>query len=654
MAFSFVDKHWNNADEVDAVMQVPVCRAFTTVSDSTEPIEMSLSYPKDGKTLPMIRLQTRLAAPRIDAKISSSVTETLFLLKTAAGPEDTNIYWYAPVNFSRFENYVREAMTLQVTIDPKGQPLMIKVSLSGSNNALNQVVSCLKGVKAPTEFLKLLNTKKDALTPDLGDRSVTSLRQSTEAAYAAYLAGQGTAAALAQLQKPFANLIAKETSAKKLVVANQEALRKAQTALDNLNQELATLPGKIAQQQADLASFKQQKPGADADLKQKKATYQTLLPQMAPYSKAITEAAGLVKKIQDSITAAQALIVKNTKKIETNNADIIRLTNALPTLRSRVNRTADSLNRAAAAYNNFNVSWEIDNRLRSDFSYRNAQSSLESDERRLRDEQSKLQDAERRLSDAQRDLSTCLGNPATSANCSSQQSAVSSASSAVTFAEWDVRSAQNRVDSDRSDMERARNSIVREVESEESDLASAYNSARSAYDDASGELSYAQSRIKNIPGENINLQAAIDKATADIPVFQTNLIAAQAQLVTVQANYDQFAKQIGFDVATAEYQAAQKLADSINKGISDLTASIPVLQKQLKKDQANLPQTQKTAQQAQVALTASQQKLAPIQEQLKPYYEQAAPLLAKQAEELLAFQTQRAFYQDLYVILNAN
>lgn len=121
-----MDQQWKNADEVDAFLQVPVCRAFTSASDSTEPVELSLSFSKDGKVLPMIRLQTKLAAPSIDVKISSTVTETLFLLKSGAGGDGSNIYWYAPVNFARFEELIRDAMSLSVIVDPKGQPLPIK------------------------------------------------------------------------------------------------------------------------------------------------------------------------------------------------------------------------------------------------------------------------------------------------------------------------------------------------------------------------------------------------------------------------------------------------------------------------------------------------------------------------------------------------
>ena len=653
-AFAFADQQWKNADEVDAFMQVPVCRAFTAASDSTEPVELSLSFAKDGKLLPMIRLQTKLTASRIDVKISSTVTEPLFLLKSGAGADGSNIYWYAPVNFARFEGLIREAMTLQLVVDPKGQPLPIKISLSGSNNSLNQAMNCLKGIQEPTDFLKLLNTQKDALTPDLGDRSAAFLRQATEAAYAAYLAGQGTAAAIAKLQKPFASLLASETAWQKTVAADEIALTKAQAALASLSQELATLPGKISADQANLAQLTQQKPGADADLKAKKATYQTLLPQMTPYSKAITDAAALVKKTQDGITNDQNLIVKNTKRIQNDKDESARLTAALPTLRARVNRTAEISNRAADAYNSFSVSGEIDRGLRNSGSYQMALSNVRSDQSHVEDAQRKVNDARSKSNSADSAWRSCMSNPATSKNCSSQQSAMMSAQSNLNFAQNTLNSAQSSLSSHQNDVAREKGYVESRVRGQANELYSAYNNARSAYDNAKGEYEDAQGRIHDIPGEIVSLQAAIDKATAEIPVLQQQLVAAQTQQVNAQSAYDQFAKQIGFDVATSQMQAAQLLDDTINKGIAAMNAEIPVLQKQLKRDQANLPDVQATAAQAQKALTAAQAKLAPIQAQLKPYYDQVAPLLAEQAQELLSFQTQRAAYQDLYQVLAAN
>ncbi|MGZ3713168.1 MAG: hypothetical protein ACXVBE_15495, partial [Bdellovibrionota bacterium] len=103
-----LENRWQSADESDAFLQSSVCRAFTQSTDSMEPVELSLTYPKDGKLLPMISLKTKLAPTLIAIKISKKETEYLFPIQAGATNADANLFWYAPLNFSRLESMVRD------------------------------------------------------------------------------------------------------------------------------------------------------------------------------------------------------------------------------------------------------------------------------------------------------------------------------------------------------------------------------------------------------------------------------------------------------------------------------------------------------------------------------------------------------------------
>ena len=92
-------KNWTNVEEVDPVLQTPVCRAYTQSSDSSSAVEFSISYPKDGKSVPAIFLKTALAAPWASVLSAGRGREGLFLLHASTGAGDLNVFWYAPVNF---------------------------------------------------------------------------------------------------------------------------------------------------------------------------------------------------------------------------------------------------------------------------------------------------------------------------------------------------------------------------------------------------------------------------------------------------------------------------------------------------------------------------------------------------------------------------
>jgi hypothetical protein len=288
---------WKNLEETDSVLQAPVCRALTQTQLGPDLVELSMAYPKDGKLLPMISLRTKIAAPLVAVQIARNVTENFYLLKAAASNDADTIYWYAPVNVARFEQLVRAGSSLTFVLDPKGTPAPVSFSLVGSSNALDAIAKCLKTVKEPLDFYKLLNAQKDNLNPDLGDRSVAFLAQNVQAAFDAYLAGQGIAMEIAALRKATAPLLAKEAAAQLTLKNSHAAFTSADTKLKTATALVGSLTDKLAASKAALVAFTTEKPLATADLAAKTATYLPLKAQMVPYEKAITDGNSKVKSI---------------------------------------------------------------------------------------------------------------------------------------------------------------------------------------------------------------------------------------------------------------------------------------------------------------------------------------------------------------------
>src|SRR4051812_7057879 len=88
IAFKAAQQKWQFADVVDADLQKEVCSAFTNQSDSTEPVELVMLFPKDGKTLPQIRVRSKLSAPMIAVQLDSKTTQPLFQIKAATNADE--------------------------------------------------------------------------------------------------------------------------------------------------------------------------------------------------------------------------------------------------------------------------------------------------------------------------------------------------------------------------------------------------------------------------------------------------------------------------------------------------------------------------------------------------------------------------------------
>jgi chromosome segregation ATPase len=642
------DKHWQNAEETDPLLNTPVCRAFTQVSDNSEPVELSLAYPKDGKSLPMLTLRTRLAAPLVTLKFSSRESEPLFLLQPASGPESQNVYWYAPVNFAHLEQFIRAKLSLEIYFGD----VPVKISLSGSSNSVGDAKKCLGSVKVPTDFFKLLNQKKAELTPDLGDRTAQVMWRSTEEAFQAYLAGQSIDEALAVVRKPYASMLRKETSAKKAFDSANASHEKASQQLADARQKVSSIEQSIADGKAKLAALEEEKPKAEADLAVKKAAYLPLKEQMKPYDDKVAGAEKSVKNTSSAIRSNEYTISHNRSEINDLNDERDRLNRSISGLESDVDRYRREYSDAESDYDRYDPESEKRKILDSDFSYRWARDDLQKAHREYEAAANEKRQLDSQQAQNRAALARCKSQP--NANCSAEQSAVdatdraqdqaknkmSRAQSAISSAEWSIRNAESSAESKvRSEQDRLR--------SERDDWASKLQGAQN-------DLDNTHSRISWIDNEIPDLRAEIRHAENALPGLKEKLTQSQAALEQAKTEREAFSQQIGFGAAEQAYEAADAHLDEVVKGIATAKKEIPALEKSLVKAQKEVPSLERSETRRKAELDKANAALQAIEQQLEPLHQQEAPLLADRQNEQDRFETNRAAYQDLYQYLVEN
>jgi chromosome segregation ATPase len=642
---------WQSVEETDAYLQAPVCRAFTKASNSAEAIELSLSFPKDGKLLPMIALKTNLAPGLVAIRISSDEMEYFFPLRAAANNQETNLYWYAPLNFTRFEQLVRDSDSLNLILDPKGAATPVKVSLKGSGNALDAAKKCLTAakVKVPEDFFKLLNTKKEEITPNLGDRTPAFLFQNVQEAFNAYQAGQLINVELSKLRKANEPLLSKEKAALAVLKNASATFASAKSKLDTATTLVSSLTTKLADSKTKLAALQSEKPLAEADLAAKKAIYLPLKAQMVPYEQNVTKAAAAVKNTADQIEDDEHTIAHNNRLIPDLESESSALRRQIPSLEQRVRSTRSTYDDADSVYRRYDVRRETENFLSRVASYGWATNDYQAGERDLRSAQMNYSSAQSRLSSAEGALRSCQATP--NANCSAQQSAVSSAQSEVQQASSAMSSAQSKMSGAKWRMDNAQNDASRKANSESDRLRRNRDDAASAYSSASSALSNAQNRIAEIRSLIPRLRAQIAKAEVELPGLRTQLSAEQTDLAARTSERDQFSQSIGYGVAEANFTSATNHLKEVNDGIAATTKDIPKITKDLAAAQKSVPGLTKSFTQADADLKAAQVKLAPISEQLKPFRALEKVQLDALEVQDQKFKNAKASYQALYLEL---
>ncbi|MGZ3660409.1 MAG: hypothetical protein ACXVB9_08910 [Bdellovibrionota bacterium] len=642
---------WHNAEETDSYLQAPVCRAFTRAMSGAEGVELSFVFPKDAKLPPLAVIKTKLTPPMAAVKFSASDSASFFLLQSGATNQDTNLYWYAPVNFARLEAFVRDQNALTLVLDPKGAaPTPVNFSLSGSTNALDAARKCAQSAPEPTAFFQLLNAQKDNLTPDLGDRSPAFLFRTVQAAFDAYRAGQGIQQELAALRKANAPLLNKETAALAAVKSSQAAFDSASSKLNAANAQVAALTQQLGDSKAKLAALQAEKPADESDLAQKKAAYLPLKAQMVPYDKAITDGAAQVSALTASIAQNQNTIDRNTQKIPAIQAESAQLQRQLPGLADSKSRAQSRYNEADRNYRSYDVNREYNNELARDSQYTWAKNAYDNAQRDYNSRMIARSQAQSELGHARDALNACHAQH--QPNCSNWDSAVNQAQSKFNAALSAENSAQSAMNNARWQMDNRSSAARSKVQGESSRLQSIRSSAESAYNSAANALSQAQDRINEIRNAIPVLQAQIDKARAALPGLRDQLSAAEAALAKAKTDRQAFADSIGFGAAETAYSAADQKLKSVTAAIADLSKTVPQLTKDLAAAQKVIPGLTSAFQAAQTALTKAQATLAPIEEQLKPFRAQETVKLAELNAASDKFKNARAAYQDLRRLLD--
>ena len=649
-ALTAAASQWKQADEADSFLQAQVCRAFTTSTSSAEPVELSLAYPKDPRILPMVSVKTKLAPPSIAVKITNTELEHLFLVQAGATNQDANLYWYAPVNFARFEAIVRERNFLDLVLDPKGARTAVRASLTGSANAMDAVKKCLKTTPVPYPFFKLLNAEKGSLTPDLGDRSPLFLFRTVQGAFDSYNAGVGIQAELAKLRAADKPLLDKEKAALASVKSAAATFTSAKTKLEAAQAKEADLTSKLAFAKAELARLQGEKPIAEADLAKKKGIYLPLKQQMAPYEKAITDAAAAVKALRDDIAAKEALIVRNERRIPELERESASLRRQIPGLESRERATRAEYDDADREYRNYDVRRETERELDRDASYSWAKRDLENARRELDRAKSAYWPKHTAMFQKKSEMEACQRQQPP-VDCSAKVSEFQQAEREWQQAyreqsDWEgkVRDYERRI----SDIE---DDVKRRIERISDELRRKRDSAESDYVSARNALNSAQDRIAEIRSAIPTLRRQIEAARAALPGLREKLTAAEALHAEKVAARDAFSRQIGFEEAKTAYLEADRVFNGIVAGIAARTKEIPLLTRDLATVTKSIPALQKAFTAADTALKAAEAKLAPIQEQLKPFRAAEAEKVAALAAEEARFATGRAAYQDLRKIL---
>lgn len=645
-----INKDWMVDQGIDEVMGKDSCLAATNISSGTHRSQLLLSFPKDHLALPQLLLKVwdaPMGEDLLKIRISSKVSNPLFVWKKPAQIDEPTIYWYAPIGWTSLLDIIAGANNLTV----QGTTLANLISLKGSSASLDQVEKCLKTSKVlPTDFLKQLNVKS-ALNESNYD-SVDDWIKALESTFEIYRQGITKNQELAAVLKPAKKLIEQEAEASKIY---DYSLKRWQSVTDELAAKRATeltLNQALAQAKFDLQALQTQWVLAQDNLKNKKASYEPILAKINALEKGVQAAERTLNNNISEAKGLQSRISGIEREIPELLSERDRLDREISNLQSAIDSTRSNYDSADWTARRYDVDYETRSDLSSDWRY----NDLRRRALQLRDEARRYEhDArnfESKAHSTNSQLLACRQVP--EKDCSSLENLVRDYSARAQNAQRQSSQSEREARTADSDAQRIAYNVQLRNENEKRRLLSIrddwgrkLNGLQSEQDRARSRRSSLDREIPNLQSEMRSAQAKLSQFQAAKPGLETALANARAALAAAKVSLD-------FARIEKEYLNALAQVESLTKAVAATQKTISANESSLKNIILEINSLAKDLTRRTTTRDQAEQNLAAIRATLKPIRDQEAALNKEIASLVHLFEQGKSRYQKTYELKLGN
>lgn len=653
LAFAAGSKDWKLVQETDAILQVPVCRAYTNVASNLPvAVELSISFPKQFDRAPMmiLKVPANSGIQRAIVPLSSKENEDFLIFQAVVDPAQQDLLWYVPIQMEKLTDIIVGNSYLPLKFTKDGKEVTGRISLAGSSATMDQVASCLKSDDyLPRKFFRELNAP--AGTATLGpDQSVAQLMKYVDDAYGHFRALAKADADLVKLRKDNKTLLQQEADAQKALQTAQANLDRAQTAVDGTKAKIANGEERLKLIPQEIEELQARKPAAQQLFDQKKVAFDPLRQRAQELQADVNSAQNRIDTAESNIRDANYTISNGQSKLR----DLEREADGLARVIREVDNDLPTLQRKEAELqsklNSYNVQFERDKILNNDWNYQNLRNEQSRAENEVRRKHGELQRAQGRLRQAEQQLQRCRHNP--NPQCANEENEVNQAQGEVNRLQSEVTSLQSRLENIEWQMRDAETRAERQAQAGRDQIANELYDVSREVGELRSKREQASNRLRDIQGYEIpRYQREINEAQNDLPGYRRDLAQAERDFNGAVAALRNYKASVNYDAVKKEYDDAKAALDAIINGVitrqneeKQINRDLPVWRTQLGNQQKEVTRLTPIRDSAQTKLTA-------IQDQLKSFRDQEKALLDLMATLKPQYDEIRKLYQTLATVL---
>lgn len=620
---------WSLDDSNPADPNDGVCAASTAANLGDVPFVFSVIVDKPGLRPAEITIRPYTSPSPVGAFRAAVSSRDVYnfakLPPTEAGDE---ILWHVPRNTSKFIDYLKAGSQLKVDA-VTGTPGTIRFSLSGSSATLKELERrCAANSLYDAKDFEAAFLPAEAQNFDvtlLSPEATSAIREAVKQAVAAYKNVKNAQAAIADLERQFAQL----TREKKTLT----------DALDKLNADRARYQAARDQAQADIdaanaaiAQLQQQIADAQGRLAQAQADLDAANAAIAPVKPEHDRLRGLVRQAQSRLDQARADVDSINQDIGQTTQQIQALQNESQNLRSQLDRVQADLRQAQfdqsdaeTAARGFDVQTEIRRARDNNWEYQNLQRNIENLRPQVQQKRQEFRQRTQARDQKQAALNQCQASGAP--DCSAQQAELQQAQQAADQAEGELRQLQGQLQQMQQRQDWIDQQIQNDVQNQKARLDQAVNDAVARVRDLTLQRSQVDDRLSNIVRFDLpNAQNHLNDLRGQLPAANAEVGDAQSALARARSAQDAYDQSVNYAALDGAVRAATQALDNLNAQIRDDRRTIEQKQNLIRNRTSTRDQNdQKIARQDQL-IAPKQARLNEVNALLAPYDQQKSDI----------------------------
>lgn len=538
-------KDWTTlAENVDPYLGVPSCRAFTSRISPRSDIQLSLSFPKDGKKAPvaMLTLGASLAGDQVDLELYTNEMTIALPLSQGEGRES---YWYVPTSIDALIRQIQGSNLINIYVVKEEGRQLYQVSMMGATKALEAIQECLGSAELyEKEFFLKLTDSSISEQVVVGSSSPVRLHDLFQMAYSFYIQEKQMSLELEQL------INSNEQSLENQKLINQEylqttaALEKSQSSLKNLKLEEQRRTTLLAEEKTREQALSLKVKAAQKTFSLKEAVFLPLKENENQMRESLNSVSKSLAETRLGIESATQLAMRSQEKLDQYMVQVNQMEFFLTEQGGALNQLKEKKSEVQLRLDAINVEGQVVGLLGGDLTYQSHLKEIQRLKSELPQKESVLSASQQQQLSSQKEFESCRRKTSGSLNpsdlCLKEMDALRTAQSAYSSAQREVRDLNGQI----SALELECSQIAQRYRSQ---VVTERNKVQKERDLLSEKVFHLENLIGNVSQEVSSLKEA------KVPHHQEIVTTAKNKIKQLEDALTQ--EQVTFDHLQSEYES---------------------------------------------------------------------------------------------------